>query len=113
MHLRSAGDPLGEVVRARRGYSLLSKKLPEMTLLMVDAGGSYAFWKNGYKWALQTSKMLADYGVTWFEEPLKPDAIDDYILLRKCAASNIRRRSPNQTIFSAMATKRGFGYCSA
>jgi D-galactarolactone cycloisomerase len=55
------------------------------TFLMVDAGGSDAFWKNGYKWALQTSKMLADYGVTWFEEPLKPDALDDYILLRQNA----------------------------
>jgi len=53
------------------------------SLLMIDAGGSDAFWKQGYKWALRTSQMLADYGVTWFEEPLKPDAINDYILLRR------------------------------
>ena len=51
-------------------------------LLMVDAGGSDAFWANGYKWALRTSQMLADYGVFWFEEPLQPDAINDYIELR-------------------------------
>jgi L-alanine-DL-glutamate epimerase-like enolase superfamily enzyme len=31
--------------------------------LMVDAGGSDAFWPNGYKWALNTAKMLADYDV--------------------------------------------------
>ena len=52
-------------------------------LLMVDAGGSDAFWKQGYKWALRTAHMLAEYDVVWFEEPLKPDALDDYILLRR------------------------------
>jgi L-alanine-DL-glutamate epimerase-like enolase superfamily enzyme len=52
-------------------------------LLMVDAGGSDAFWKQGYKWALRTSKMLADYDIAWFEEPLKPDALHDYVLLRQ------------------------------
>ena len=54
-------------------------------LLMVDAGGSDAFWPQGYKWALRTARMLADYDVAWFEEPLKPDAMDDYILLRRQA----------------------------
>ena len=54
-------------------------------LLMVDAGGSDAYWKNGYKWALRTAQMLADYDVSWFEEPLKPDALQDYILLRQNA----------------------------
>jgi L-alanine-DL-glutamate epimerase-like enolase superfamily enzyme len=55
------------------------------SLLMVDAGGSDAFWRNGYKWALRTSRMLADYDVAWFEEPLKPDALDDYVRLREAA----------------------------
>ncbi|HXV45002.1 MAG TPA: mandelate racemase/muconate lactonizing enzyme family protein [Anaerolineae bacterium] len=54
-------------------------------LLMVDAGGSDAFWSQGYKWALRTARMLAEYEVTWFEEPLKPDALNDYILLRQQA----------------------------
>ncbi len=49
--------------------------------LMVDAGGSDAFWPHGYKWALNTANMLADYGVTWFEEPLRPDDIDGYAKL--------------------------------
>jgi len=39
---------------------------------MVDAGGSDAFWPNGYKWALNTAQMLADYDVHWFEEALVP-----------------------------------------
>src|SRR6185295_15489011 len=43
--------------------------------LMVDAGGSDAHWRNGYKWALNTAQMLADYDVYWFEEALVPDAL--------------------------------------
>ena len=53
--------------------------------LMVDAGGSDAFWTQGYKWAVQTARMLVEYDVYWFEEPLKPDALRDYILLRQTA----------------------------
>ncbi len=51
--------------------------------LMVDAGGSDAFWPQGYKWALRTSHMLAAYQAAWFEEALRPDAWEDYILLRE------------------------------
>jgi D-galactarolactone cycloisomerase len=32
---------------------------------------------------LRTSQMLATYGVAWFEEPLGPDAMKDYVLLRQ------------------------------
>ncbi|MEA2531704.1 MAG: hypothetical protein QOG89_3348 [Thermomicrobiales bacterium] len=55
------------------------------SLLMVDAGGSDAFWGQGYKWALRTAEMLAAYDVAWFEEPLKPDALDDFVALRRNA----------------------------
>lgn len=55
------------------------------SLLMVDAGGSDAFWSNGYKWALRTAHMLAQYNVTWFEEPLAPDALEDYVALRRAS----------------------------
>lgn len=53
--------------------------------LMVDAGGSDAFWTNGLKWALRTAEMLAAYDVAWFEEALSPDALDDYVALRQQA----------------------------
>lgn len=53
------------------------------SLLMVDAGGSDAFWTQGYKWALRTSQMLAAFDVAWFEEPLKPDNLNDYVALRR------------------------------
>jgi L-alanine-DL-glutamate epimerase-like enolase superfamily enzyme len=51
--------------------------------LMVDAGGSDAFWGNGYKWAMRTAQMLAEYDVYWFEEALHPDALEDYVQLRR------------------------------
>jgi len=51
--------------------------------LMVDAGGSDAYWTNGYKWAINAARMLADYDVYWFEEPLQPDALEDFVLLRE------------------------------
>ena len=52
------------------------------SLLMVDAGASDAFWPQGYKWALETAKVLAAYDVYWFEEALPPDNLHDYIRLR-------------------------------
>jgi D-galactarolactone cycloisomerase len=51
--------------------------------LMVDAGGSDAYWTNGYNWALNTARMLAEYDVHWFEEALNPDALEDYVKLRE------------------------------
>ncbi len=53
--------------------------------LMVDAGGSDAHWPGNYKWALRTAQMLAQYNVYWFEEALKPDALEDYVALRRAA----------------------------
>ncbi len=57
----------------------------EDCFLMVDAGGSDAYWPHGYKWALTKSEMLTDYGVTWFEEPLRPDDLEEFVLLRRNA----------------------------
>ena len=51
--------------------------------LMVDAGGSEQYWPHGYKWALETAKMLADYDILWFEEPLPPDDLEGYVELRR------------------------------
>jgi D-galactarolactone cycloisomerase len=67
------------IVRAAR------ETIGEQAVLMVDAGGSDAFWRGDYKWALRTADMLAAYGVAWFEEPLRPDALEDYVDLRRAA----------------------------
>jgi L-alanine-DL-glutamate epimerase-like enolase superfamily enzyme len=73
-------DALDEaIVRAAR------EAIGPGALLMVDAGGSDAFWSQGYKWALRTAHMLASYGVAWFEEPLRPDALEDFVRLRAAA----------------------------
>ena len=52
----------------------------EMTLL-IDAGGSYPFWKLRLKDALERAKMLAQHNVYWFEEALAPDDLDGYARL--------------------------------
>ena len=57
--------------------------LPSGGRLMVDAGASDAYWPNGLKWALRTADMLADHDVDWFEEAVKPDALEDFITLRR------------------------------
>ncbi|MHB0874851.1 MAG: mandelate racemase/muconate lactonizing enzyme family protein [Anaerolineae bacterium] len=66
-----------EIVSAARGA------VGDDAQLMVDAGGSDAYWRQGYKWALRTAHMLADYDVAWFEEALRPDAMEDYVHLRR------------------------------
>lgn len=67
------------IVRAAR------EAVGQESLLMVDAGASNAFWPQDYKWALRTAEMLATYDVHWFEEPLRPDAMKDYVELRRRA----------------------------
>jgi L-alanine-DL-glutamate epimerase-like enolase superfamily enzyme len=51
--------------------------------LFVDAGASDAYWPQQLKWAIRTSHMLAAYDVGWFEEALRPDALDDFVELRR------------------------------
>ena len=51
--------------------------------LMVDAGGSEQFWPHGTNWARNTAIMLADFGISWFEEPLPPDDLAGYIELTR------------------------------
>jgi L-alanine-DL-glutamate epimerase-like enolase superfamily enzyme len=75
--LNSAVDEA--IVRAAR------EAVGQDSLLMVDAGASDAWWPQGYKWALRTAEMLADYEVAWFEEPLVPDALEDFVALRRAA----------------------------
>jgi L-alanine-DL-glutamate epimerase-like enolase superfamily enzyme len=65
------------IVRAAR------EGLGEDARLFVDAGASDAYWPQGLKWALRTSRMLKDHNVGWFEEALKPDAIDEFVELRR------------------------------
>jgi len=69
-----------QIVRAAR------EAVGPEALLMVDAGASDAFWPQAFKWAVRTARMLADLGVYWFEEPLPPDNLSDYVLLRQNSA---------------------------
>jgi L-alanine-DL-glutamate epimerase-like enolase superfamily enzyme len=66
--------------------------------LMVDAGGSDAFWPHGYKWALRTAQMLAAYDVVWFEEALPPDDLAGF--------AELRRHSPVPIATGEVLTRR-------
>jgi L-alanine-DL-glutamate epimerase-like enolase superfamily enzyme len=57
----------------------------ERVELMVDAGGSEQFWPHGVNWARETARMLANYDITWFEEPLPPDDLDGYVELTRAS----------------------------
>ena len=72
-----------QIVRAAR------EAVGPEALLMVDAGASDAFWPQDYKWALRTAQMLAQYDVHWFEEPLMPDNLEDYVTLRRSSPVKI------------------------
>jgi D-galactarolactone cycloisomerase len=71
-----------EIVRAAR------ETVGSDALLAVDAGGSDAYWHSDLKWALRTAKMLEEYEVAWFEEPLSPD--DHYGLAALTSVSTVR-----------------------
>lgn len=76
--------------RVSRQYDELLVKTARDTVgreveIMVDAGGSEQFWPQGFKWAVETARMLHDYGVTWFEEALPPDDIEGFKKLREHA----------------------------
>ncbi|SEG34086.1 L-alanine-DL-glutamate epimerase [Saccharopolyspora kobensis] len=65
-----------EIVRAARDA------VGPDALLAVDAGGSDGCWRGDLKWALRTAEMLQAHQVAWFEEPLRPDAVEDFAALR-------------------------------
>ncbi|MGC0252475.1 mandelate racemase/muconate lactonizing enzyme family protein [Pseudactinotalea sp. Z1748] len=70
----------------------------EDALLAVDAGGSDADFPGRLKWAIRTSKMLADYSVAWFEEALPPDLVTDF--------AELRRQSPVPIAGGEVLTRR-------
>jgi D-galactarolactone cycloisomerase len=57
--------------------------------LMVDPGGSDVFWHSDLKWAMEAARMLKDYNVRWFEEPLRADDIEGYKRLRDASPVHI------------------------
>lgn len=67
-----------ERVRAARGA------IADTTQLFVDSNGAY-----GRKQALNFADRFADYGVTWFEEPVSSDDLDGLGMIRDAAPDNI------------------------
>jgi D-galactarolactone cycloisomerase len=76
-------DPFGKgsVAEDEKLVAAARKEAGDETALMIDAGGSYPYWPLRFKDALERAKMLADFGVYWFEEPLAPDDLEGYARL--------------------------------
>ena len=53
--------------------------------LMLDVYGSAAGWAGDFDWALRTAKVLEELDYRWFEEPLAPEALEDFARLTQCA----------------------------
>ncbi len=53
--------------------------------LMLDAYGSDPEWTGDFDWALKTTKVLEELDFLWFEEPLAPQAFEDFVRLTQLA----------------------------
>jgi L-alanine-DL-glutamate epimerase-like enolase superfamily enzyme len=51
--------------------------------LMLDAYGSDPEWTGDLDWALKTTKVLEELDYLWIEEPLAPEAFEDFARLTK------------------------------
>jgi D-galactarolactone cycloisomerase len=76
-------DPFGHQTLAEdeKLVRMSRKAAGDESVLLLDMGGSYPFWKLRFKDALERAKMLANYGIYWLEEPLAPDDIEGYARL--------------------------------
>jgi L-alanine-DL-glutamate epimerase-like enolase superfamily enzyme len=57
--------------------------------LMLDVYGSDPGWPGDFDWALKTTKVLEELDYLWFEEPLAPEAFEDFVRLTQHADVDI------------------------
>ncbi len=65
----------------RFARSIVGENFP----LMLDTYASDPKWRGDLDWALKTAKVLEELDYLWFEEPLKPEAFEDFIQLTQLA----------------------------
>jgi L-alanine-DL-glutamate epimerase-like enolase superfamily enzyme len=53
--------------------------------LMLDVYSSDPEWQGGFDWALKTARVLEELDYLWFEEPLAPEAYEDFSRLTEFA----------------------------
>jgi L-alanine-DL-glutamate epimerase-like enolase superfamily enzyme len=76
-------DPFahGSIPDDERMVAAARKYAGDDVTLMIDDGGSSPNWHLRWKDALERARMLRNYGIYWFEEPLAPDDIEGYARL--------------------------------
>ena len=53
--------------------------------LMLDVYSSDPEWQGSFDWALKTARVLEELDYLWFEEPLAPEAFEDFVRLTELA----------------------------
>ena len=69
----------------RRSSARRARRWGRTSLLMVDAGAATPSGRRATSGRCARPRMLADYDVSWFEEPLKPDALETTCCCGQCA----------------------------
>lgn len=67
--------------RDARALEFARKIVGKDIQLMLDVYGSDSAWSPELDWAIKTAKVLQDLDFLWFEEPLSPRSIDDFVRL--------------------------------
>src|SRR5919197_698785 len=73
-------NPVADPARLRAARAAIG----DLVELMVDANGAYT-----RKQALGWAERFAEYGVTWFEEPVSSDDVEGLLLLRDRAPASM------------------------
>jgi len=79
--MKIGSDPAADVVRVRSARDVIG---PDAELY-VDANGAY-----DRKEALAKAAVFADFGVSWFEEPVSSDDLEGLRLIREHAPAGMR-----------------------
>jgi L-alanine-DL-glutamate epimerase-like enolase superfamily enzyme len=81
-HSKSENDwDISEANLLRFARKIVGGNVP----LMLDVYGSDPEWPGDFDWALKTTKVLEELDYLWFEEPLAPQALEDFVRLTQLA----------------------------
>ena len=83
-HDDSKSDKEWEACEARL-LRFARKIVGQEVRLMLDVYGSDPKWTGDFDWTLKTTRVLEEQDFLWFEEPLAPEAFDDFVRLTQVA----------------------------
>ena len=84
-------EPFGQqsLAEDEKLIQTVRKAAGDETTLLSTPAEAIPFWRLRFKDALERARMLANYGVYWFEEALAPDDIEGYVRLTELSPVKI------------------------